>query len=123
MNRFARLRLITVLALAVAAALGVNAAGSTADPSAQASAAKTATVKVVDNKFKKSKVTIAKNGKVIWRWRGDGKHDVYFVSGSKKPKNCRTQRKGTCARRFRAKGRYSYLCTRHGSMAGKVTVK
>jgi plastocyanin len=82
-------------------------------------------VTVGDNFFRQSSVSQVRNGRVTWVWRGRRKHDVFFYRApdGARPKKCPLQRRGRCTRRFRTVGTYRYVCTRHGSMVGRVTVR
>ena len=103
---------VACLAVAAPAALGGGAHASRA-------------AKIGDNFYRPRALTVAKGGTVTWRWDGRRRHDVFFTSGprSGRPRPCRAQRHGNCARKFRKAGRYGYVCTIHGSMTGKVVVR
>jgi plastocyanin len=79
-------------------------------------------VSIADNHFGPRKVRVGAGAAVTWKWRGSRRHDVYFISGPAKIRSCAAQRHGTCKRRFPRPGTYDYVCTFHGSMAGRVTV-
>ena len=74
-------------------------------------------VKVKNNKFSPGTAKIQKGGKVVWKFV-EGKHNVTgnsFSSGNK--------RGGKFKVKFKNKGTYSYVCTLHSGMDGKVKVK
>jgi plastocyanin len=82
-------------------------------------------VKVGDDFYRARTVHVSRAATVSWHWAGHRRHDVYFVSAPRgaKPKRCSTRRRGNCSRTFRKRGRYSYVCTLHGEMTGKVIVR
>jgi len=112
-----------------AAALAVAALGATtlADASEEAGTAVAKKVKVGDYYFKGKTVTIAPGAAVKWVWRAEDTHNVRFKKvpkGAKKPKGCSLRSKGSCVRRLKAKGTYSYICSLHvPEMRGKVRVR
>lgn len=99
------------LALALAAVAFAAPAGA---------ATPAVTVKVKDDVFVKSSVTIEKGETVKWVWKGDDRHNVFQVGG---PGHFHspTQTKGTFTHRFRKAGTYRFQCTYHTPM--KMTVK
>lgn len=104
--------LMTNKFLTTLAAAGALAAGATPSLAAKKS------VKVDDDFFSAKVVTIKKGDTVIWRWVGDNPHNVKgkgFDSGVKTS--------GTFRRTFRKRGSFSYRCTIHSGMNGKVIVK
>jgi plastocyanin len=105
-----------VCALAAVPAFGGQVAGR---------AAGTTTVKVGDNYYRAHSVRIRRGSTVTWRWAGHRRHDVYFTRAPRggKPRRCSSQRRGKCSRKFRKRGTYSYVCTLHGDMAGRVRVR
>ena len=80
-------------------------------------------VRVGDNYYRHSTVRIHRGGAVKWHWVGHRRHDVYFTSGRHRPARCSARRSGSCSRRFRHRGTFSYVCTLHGDMAGRVIVR
>jgi plastocyanin len=80
-------------------------------------------VSIRDNRFAPRGLAVNRDAAVTWAWRGKHRHNVYFYSGSQRPRACSTRRRGTCTRRFRHRGRYAYICTLHGSMAGVIRVR
>ena len=122
---------------AVAAAL--IAALSLAMPAAGV-AGKTKKVKVVDDYFSPSKVTVKKNKKVAFKWASDNlnSHNVTLTKGPKgvKPKKkpcakgkitkCNTSATGSIGINFKPTfnkpGTYKFVCTIHPTVM-KATVK
>jgi len=76
-----------------------------------------ATVKVADNKFVAKKVHVSKGATVTWKWTGRNPHNVTFGSF-----HSGTVVKGTYKHRFTKRGTFSYRCTIHSGMTGKVVV-
>ena len=115
------------LGIALAAAVAVGATGvvgatvaSGDGPQAQ-SAAKTVSVR--DNFFRPRIASIGRGTTVTWRWRGRRRHDMRITSGRGRPRNCGARRSGSCTRRFRRRGTFRYLCTFHGGMRGRISVR
>ena len=103
MNKF-----ITALATA-------GAVAAVASPSFAANK----TVKVDDDFFSAKVVTINKGNTVTWKWVGSNPHNVVFKSFQSK-----LLRKGAVYKHtFKKRGTFSYLCTVHSGMTGKVIVK
>ncbi|MEJ7783886.1 MAG: plastocyanin/azurin family copper-binding protein [Solirubrobacteraceae bacterium] len=76
------------------------------------------TVRVADDVFKASIVTINKGNTVTWNWVGNSPHNVKFASfGSALKVN------GTYRHTFRKRGTFRYRCTIHSGMTGKVIVQ
>jgi plastocyanin len=78
-------------------------------------------VKVGDNYYRARTVHVSKGSTVTWRWAGRRRHDVYFTHGH--IARCKSRRHGSCTRRFRRRGTFTYVCTLHGNMAGRVVVR
>ncbi|MGH2980226.1 MAG: cupredoxin domain-containing protein [Solirubrobacterales bacterium] len=93
-----------------------------------ATAAKTRSVRVDDDFFRPKRVTIRSGDRVRWVWRGEGDHNVRFRKVprrvSRRP-GSRTVDRGRFSRKFRKRGRYSYVCTIHEDlgMTGSVKVR
>lgn len=93
-----------------------------------ASAAKTKKVKVGDNFFSPTKLTIAPKTKVVWTWL-DGNTDSHDVYLSKMPKGVKRFQSDPAATDFRysqtfkVPGTYKVLCTFHEGMTQTITVK
>jgi plastocyanin len=75
-------------------------------------------VNVVDDAFSAKSVTIHKGDTVKWTWKGKEPHNVKFSGFTSK-----VQLKGSYSHRFTKKGTFSYRCTIHTGMTGKVIVK
>jgi plastocyanin len=75
-------------------------------------------VKVVDDSFSAKSVTIHKGDTVKWTWKGSNPHNVKFKGFASK-----VQVKGTFSHKFKKRGTFSYRCTIHSGMTGKVVVK
>jgi plastocyanin len=103
-------RAIPVAVLAVAA---VAATPSLAAPRG---------VDVKDDFFSPATVKIDKGRKVLWTWRGQGRHNVVVAQG---PSTFRSEikRKGTYAHTFKRTGTWQITCTVHPGMNMKVVVK
>jgi len=118
-------KLALAAALVATALTGATALADASGPTAGAAAA--TRVKVGDNYFKARTASVRRGRTVTWVWRGDSPHNVVFGKrprGARKPRGCRIQTNGKCVRRFRSKrGTYSYRCTLHGSMTGKIRVR
>jgi len=101
------------VAVAVVAALGgVGTARSTSPK----------VVKVGDNFYAPTKVTVRKLGKVRWKWPAGGTLQVHNVTLKSAPKGVRKSRfrsQTTAAagyrftKRFRKPGKYHFICTIH----------
>jgi len=69
--------------------------------------------------FSPSRVSIRPGERVTWRWH-DGRI-AHNVRGSGFAS--RTQTRGSFSHTFRRKGTFSYVCTLHSRMKGKITVR
>jgi plastocyanin len=110
-------------ACVVASALGLAVpSASSPNPGPNAPATRTTTTHVRDNYFR-PRISSVKRGAVVrWTWRGRSRHNVWFVSGRRQPRNCGARRRGSCERTFRRVGTYDYVCSFHGSMTGRIKV-
>jgi plastocyanin len=80
-------------------------------------------VKLKDDRFAPTSVTVAKGTTVKWVWRGKHKHDVAVASG---PSFFRSERKrsGSFKKRMKARGTYQLVCTVHSpDMAMTLVVR
>ncbi len=99
---------------------GTGGTGSGAD---SAGALDTASVRIFDNGYTPTAVTVAVGGSVTWVWTGNNAHGVSFddptISAST------IQSVGTYSVRFAKAGTFSFFCTVHGRTveSGTVTVK
>lgn len=98
--------------------LPILAVGATVLAAAVPSFAAKKGVSVVDDAFKAKTITISKGTKVKWTWKGSEPHNVSGSGFSSK-----VQVKGTFSHTFNKKGTFSYRCTIHSGMTGKVIVK
>ena len=116
MSTFKQRRLVSIVALALAAPpLAVVAAGT-------AGAAGTKTVTVKNIRYTPANITISKGTTVRWVWRdGSIRHDVRFRSGGYKPSRLMTS--GSHRLVFRKRGTFRYFCSVHGEMKGRIIVK
>lgn len=81
-------------------------------------------VSIGDNWFRPRSLGVPRGAAVTWRWRGRRRHDVFFLPGQRgRPRSCPARRSGSCTRRFPHPGRYSYVCSLHGTMSGAVRVR
>ena len=104
---------MVLLAVLIVAAGGIAAT----IPGAGAHGVDKTRVKVVDFKFKPTKTTIQKGGKVVWAFK-EGLHNV-----DGKGFESRTMRRGTYSHTFTRVGRFEYRCTVHQpEMDGVVRV-
>jgi plastocyanin len=103
---------------AALAALATTAlCGALALPAIAASP-KTAKVTLKDISFKKATVKIARGGTVTWTWHdGDTPHNVTFAH-----RHSVTKKTGTYRMTFPKTGTFTYHCTIHPGMNGKVVV-
>ena len=103
---------------AALAALATTAlCGALAVP-AIARSPKTATVTLKDISFKKATVKIARGGTVTWTWKdGSTPHNVTFAH-----RHSGTKKTGTYKMTFPKAGTFTYHCTIHPGMNGKVVV-
>src|ERR1700755_2034575 len=108
----------------VAAAACIAAAVSAAAFAIPALAAsKTPTVKVADNKFEPTSITVKKGTTVRFTWVGHAPHNVTVTKGPVKF-HSDTQTSGTFKRKLTRAGTYSIVCTIHApGMKFKIKVK
>jgi plastocyanin len=106
-----RRRAIPVVVLAAVASLA-----------AAPSLAATKGVDVKDDFFKPHNLTIVKGTKVVWTWRGEGRHNVVVAQG---PSTFRSdiKRQGTYGHTFKRTGTWQITCTVHPGMNMKVVAK
>ena len=102
----------------VVAVAAVGAAALAAAPSLAAERG----VAVKDDFFKPNAVTILKGTRVVWTWRGEGRHNVVAAQG---PSEFRSiiKREGTYGHTFKRTGTWQIVCTVHSGMNMKVVVK
>jgi len=104
-----------------------TAAWATVAPgdSTAAATAKPEKVWVHDNFFDRRSVQVAPNGKVVWVWKGENRHNVRFT---KVPKGAarggsKTKTEGRWRRTFKVEGTYRYICKLYTGMRGTITVR
>jgi plastocyanin len=123
-GRRRRLLGLPVGAVLAAAAIGVLAVavapgGVAADPDAQAAAA--VKVSIGDNFFSPVKRRVDRLGKVRWTNNGQVEHNVTFKGGY--GGYSRNVGPGeSVVKKFNKVGKFSYYCTLHPPMSGKVRV-
>ncbi|MBA2514412.1 MAG: cupredoxin domain-containing protein [Solirubrobacterales bacterium] len=105
----------SLLVTALAAFAGVGLFASTAAPGAT-------TVRLKDNSFSPRSATVQRSSSVTFRWAGQSPHNVTVTKGPVKFAST-TKVKGTYRRKLTRKGTYSFVCTIHPGMAGKLRVK
>jgi plastocyanin len=115
------------LSLAVGASLAVAAFAGPAAGGGSAQTSVTKRVSVEDDFFRPRAVSVPRDGKVVWRWRGAGDHNVRFRQvprRAKRPRGSTTKASGRFARTFSRRGTYRYVCTIHEDlgMKGRVEV-
>jgi plastocyanin len=84
--------------------------------------AATRTISVGDNFFKSKTVTVTSGTTVKWKWKGSAPHNVTVTKGPKKFHSS-TKTSGTYSKKLFTKGTYTYVCTIHDGMTGKIKVK
>jgi plastocyanin len=98
---------------------GVTALAVAAPFAAHGASSKSVTVK--NFKFTPATITIHKGDSVAWRFKKDPKpHNVTGKGGIRSAKKIST---GTYRKTFKKAGTYSYICTIHPNMKGKVVVR
>jgi plastocyanin len=75
-------------------------------------------VSVKDNFFSPKSLSVSRGSTVKWSWKGSAPHNVTF-----RTVHSSTKRSGTYSHKFNQKGSFSYKCTIHPGMTGKITVK
>jgi plastocyanin len=83
-------------------------------------------VKIKDNLFKPTRVTIHKGGKVVWHWKGSNPHNVAIKKPGASRVSTRSAIKtsGRYGFRFRRTGTWKVLCEVHPTkMRMKVIVR
>ena len=102
--------------LLLAVACGGDSPSTTSDTSGAGPVAADPTIALRSDTFSPARMTVRVGTTVTWRWPdGTVGHNVEG-DGFESP----IQTQGTFEHRFDAPGTYSYLCTLHPGMAGKV---
>jgi plastocyanin len=105
--------------IGTAAAVAVALAALTASASAPAASAQTTTVTLKHISFVKETVRIHAGEKVRWVWKDPTvPHNVTFAK-----RHSKTQQTGTYTLTFARAGTFTYHCTIHPGMDGKVVVR
>lgn len=76
-------------------------------------------VKLVGLRFEPSEVTVKVGKRVVWEWTDQVRHNVVADDAAFAPSKVLSG--GSYAIRFDKAGTYSYQCTLHDGMRGKVT--
>jgi plastocyanin len=83
-------------------------------------------VKIGDNYFVRDgsapTVTVTRNTRVKWLWRGDSPHNVNATRGPVKF-HSKTMRTGSYSRLMTRTGTYKIVCTIHGASDQSMTLK
>ena len=113
-----RRALPATLAIAVAATVAVAVPGSSAT---------TKNVKVGDDYFVRvgmpfPTVTVKRNTRVRWQFRGDSAHDVSVRKGPVKFAS-KAMSEGSYSRKMTRRGTYRILCTIHGAGSQSMTLR
>jgi plastocyanin len=87
-----------------------------------AHAAATTTIKLVDNKFRPSRKTVARGTTLRFLWTGKNPHNVFVVSGPVQF-HSGTKTKGSYRKRVTRKGSYALVCTIHSGMTLRLKVR
>ena len=105
-------------------AVGIARPGGGAD-SAQSEVPTKARVLVKDNYFEPRSTEVLVGGQVIWKWRGENRHNIRFTKvpegAARKGATLRTE--GKWKRKFHRAGVYRYVCKVWAGMRGTVTVR
>jgi plastocyanin len=109
-----------------AAALAAAAAVTFATLAAPATTATLRSVKVGDNYFVRDgaarTVTVARNTRMKWLWRGDAPHNVTVRRGPV-TFHSKTMRTGSYSKLMRRAGTYKIVCTIHGASDQSMTLR
>ncbi len=103
--------------LALPALAAVAATAVFAPPSAAVTR-----VRVGDDFFRPSSLTVRSGTTVVWRWVGDNPHNVTVTRGPVKFRSG-TKSSGTFRKRMRRDGRYRIVCTVHSGMDMTLRVR
>jgi plastocyanin len=105
-------------------ASGFGQAGGTATASQDGIPRKTR-VLVKDNYFEPRSAEVIEGGLVVWKWRGENRHNVRFtkVPEGAHRKGSKTRVEGRWKRTFQRPGVYRYVCRLWAGMRGSVTVR
>jgi plastocyanin len=102
------------------------AAAACAVLAAPASTATTRNVKIGDNYFVRDgsapTVTVSRDTRVKWLWRGNSPHNVHVTKGPVTFKS-KTMTEGSFSRLMTRAGTYKIICTIHGSSDQSMTLR
>lgn len=79
-------------------------------------------VRVGDNFFRSSSVTVKRGTTVKWRFQGRAPHNVTVTRGPQRFRS-KTMRRGTYSKRVTRKGSYTIVCTLHSGMRMRLRVR
>ena len=120
-------RVIPAVSLAVFAALGGVQAFGLAPGGVTKSQDVPAKARVIvnDNYFEPRSTEVLERGRVLWKWRGENRHNIRFtkVPARAPRKGASTRADGRWKRTFRRPGVYRYVCKVWSGMRGTVTVR
>jgi plastocyanin len=102
-------------------AVGAAALLATALTAASVGAASPPTVKLGDNFFQPTKLTVTAGTTVTWTWTGSATHNVTVVKGPQKF-HSKDQASGTYTRKLTKTGTYQIVCTFHPGMTMTLRV-
>lgn len=108
---------VAVLALTAAGSLGTATGGI-----AQGATA-TRTVHVVDIDFSPRRLVVSRGTTVRWSFEDEATPHNVTSRGAKHFRSSPTQQNGTYSVRFTKPGTYTYVCTIHLNMKGRVVVR
>jgi plastocyanin len=104
--------------LVLAALLLVPLLGACGGSDGDTPAAAAGHVNVVDNKFEPKTIEVAPGDTVTWDFKGSAQHNVKGEAGL----DSGNMKEGSYEHQFNSAGTYSYVCTIHPGMTGKVVV-
>jgi plastocyanin len=84
-----------------------------------------ARVLVKDNYFEPRSTEVLEGGQVLWKWRGENRHNIRFtkVPEGAARKGASLRSEGKWKRKFHRPGVYRYVCKVWSGMRGTVTVR
>ncbi len=110
-------RVITIVVLGVVAVLTGCGGGDSGKPAS-------ADVSIADFKFSPAAIEVKRGGTVEWRNADRAQHTATAEEGSSFQFDTGTLRKGRARKvKFSRKGTFTYVCSFHPFMQGKVSVK
>lgn len=90
---------------------------------ASAATGYTRTVTLRDIAFHPAKLSIRRGTKVRWRWLDEATPHTVTSRGKRRFRSARARVEGTHVVRFTKRGTYSYHCTIHPGMSGRIVVR